>query len=239
MPKRGELELRICASAGEALPAEIGRRWTERFGVEILDGLGSTEMLHIFLSNRPGAVRYGTSGVPVPGYELRIVGDDGQPVAAGEVGELQINGPTAAMGYWNNREKSRATFQGAWTRSGDKYSIDADGCYVYSGRSDDMLKVGGIYVSPIEVEAALVTHPAVLEAAVIGRADDEKLVKPQAYVVLKRGQAPSAALAEELRQHVKTHLAPYKYPRWIEFIDELPKTATGKIQRFKLRARAG
>ena len=239
LPKRGELNVRICASAGEALPAEIGRRWTERFGVEILDGLGSTEMLHIFLSNRPGSVRYGTSGVPVPGYALRIVGDDGQPVAAGEVGELQINGPTAAMGYWNNREKSRATFQGAWTRSGDKYSVDTDGFYVYSGRSDDMLKVGGIYVSPIEVEAALVTHPAVLEAAVIGRADDEKLVKPQAYVVLKRGQAPSAALAEELRQHVKTHLAPYKYPRWIEFIDELPKTATGKIQRFKLRARAG
>jgi benzoate-CoA ligase len=238
LPKRGDLKLRICASAGEALPADIGRRWTERFGVEILDGLGSTEMLHIFLSNRPGAVRYGTSGVPVPGYELRIVGDDGQPVVAGEVGELQINGPTAAMGYWNNREKSRATFQGAWIRSGDKYSIDADGCYIYSGRGDDMLKVGGIYVSPIEVEAALVTHPAVLEAAVIGRADDEKLVKPQAYVVLKRGQAPSAALAEELRQHVKTHLAPYKYPRWIEFIDELPKTATGKIQRFKLRARA-
>jgi len=238
LPKRGELRMRRCASAGEALPAEIGRRWTERFGVEILDGLGSTEMLHIFLSNRPGAVRYGTSGVPVPGYELRIVGDDGQPAPAGQVGELQINGPTSAIAYWNNREKSRDTFQGRWTRSGDKYSIDAEGRYVYSGRSDDMLKVGGIYVSPIEVESALVTHPAVLEAAVIGRADDEKLVKPVAYVVLKSGTAGTPALADELRQHVKSRLAPYKYPRWIEFIDELPKTATGKIQRFKLRAMA-
>ena len=175
LPKREELALRRCTSAGEALPADIGRRWTERFGVEILDGLGSTEMLHIFLSNRPGEVRYGTSGTPVPGYELRIVGDDGSPVAAGQVGELQIKGPTAAMAYWNNRDKTRDTFQGSWTRSGDKYSVDADGYYVYSGRSDDMLKVGGIYVSPIEVESALITHPAVLEAAVIGRADDEEL----------------------------------------------------------------
>jgi benzoate-CoA ligase len=238
MPHRGELKLRRCTSAGEALPADIGRRWTERLGVEILDGLGSTEMLHIFLSNRPGDVRYGTSGQPVPGYELRILGDDGAPVPPGEVGELQINGPTAAMGYWNNREKSRSTFQGAWARSGDKYSIDANGYYVYSGRSDDMLKVSGIYVSPIEVEAALITHPAVLEAAVIGREDDEKLVKPVAYVVLKSGREASEALAEELRAHVKSQLAPYKYPRWIEFIDELPKTATGKIQRFKLRAKA-
>ncbi len=238
LPKKGELRMRRCTSAGEALPAEIGRRWTERFGVEILDGLGSTEMLHIFLSNRPGEVRYGTSGTPVPGYDLRIVGDDGHPVAAGQVGELQISGPTAAMAYWNNREKTRNTFQGPWTRSGDKYSVDPDGYYVYSGRSDDMLKVGGIYVSPIEVESALITHPAVLEAAVIGRADEEELVKPVAYVVLKAGQQESAALAEELRQHVKGQLAPYKYPRWIEFIGELPKTATGKIQRFKLRARA-
>ena len=238
LPRRAELALRRCASAGEALPAEIGRRWTEHFGVEILDGLGSTEMLHIFLSNRPGAVRYGTSGMPVPGYELRILGDDGEPVAAGQVGELQINGPTAAMGYWNNRDKTRDTFRGTWTRSGDKYAIDADGYYVYSGRSDDMLKVSGIYVSPIEVEAALISHPAVLEAAVIGRADDEELVKPMAYVVLKGGRQGTAALADELRQHVKERLAPYKYPRWIEFIDELPKTATGKIQRFKLRAKA-
>ena len=188
LPARGELKMRRCTSAGEALPADIGKRWTDHFGVEILDGLGSTEMLHIFLSNRPGRVRYGTSGTPVPGYELRILGDDGKPVPPGEVGELQINGPTAAMGYWNNREKSRATFQGAWTRSGDKYSIDADGYYVYSGRSDDMLKVGGIYVSPIEVESALITHPAVLEAAVIGKEDDEHLTKPIAFVVLKGGR---------------------------------------------------
>jgi benzoate-CoA ligase len=159
LPQRAELALRRCVSAGEALPAEIGRRWTEHFGVEILDGLGSTEMLHIFLSNQPGAVRYGTSGVPVPGYDLRIVGDDGEPTAAGQVGELQIKGPTAAMGYWNNRDKTRDTFRGQWTRSGDKYAIDADGYYVYSGRSDDMLKVSGIYVSPIEVEAALISHP--------------------------------------------------------------------------------
>ena len=238
LPARGELRMRMCTSAGEALPADIGKRWTEHFGVEILDGLGSTEMLHIFLSNRPGSVRYGTSGHPVPGYELRIIGDDGRPVAPGEVGELQVSGPTSAMAYWNNREKSQATFQGPWTRSGDKYSVDTDGCYVYAGRTDDMLKVSGIYVSPIEVESALITHPAVLEAAVIGKADEEELIKPVAYVVLKSGRQPSDALAEELRQHVKSQLAPYKYPRWIEFIDELPKTATGKIQRFKLRARA-
>jgi benzoate-CoA ligase len=237
LPRREELALRCCTSAGEALPADICRRWTERFGVEILDGIGSTEMLHIFLSNRPGAVRPGTTGQAVPGYELRILGDDGAPVAQGQVGELQIKGPTAAMAYWNNRDKTRDTFQGAWTRSGDKYSVDADGYYVYSGRSDDMLKVGGIYVSPVEVEAALITHPAVLEAAVVGRADDQELIKPQAYVVLKSGHDGTAALAEELRQHVKERLAPYKYPRWIEFIEELPKTATGKIQRFKLRAR--
>jgi benzoate-CoA ligase len=238
LPKRGELKLRRCTSAGEALPAEIGKRWTDRFGVEILDGIGSTEMLHIFLSNRPGAVRYGTSGTPVPGYELRIVGDDGNPVAPGQVGELQISGPTSAIVYWNNRQKSRDTFQGPWTRSGDKYSIDSEGFYVYAGRTDDMLKVSGIYVSPVEVESALITHAAVLEAAVIGKADEEQLIKPFAYVVLKPGCSASPGLAEELRQHVKSRLAPYKYPRWIEFIDELPKTATGKIQRFKLRQKA-
>ncbi|HXX84293.1 MAG TPA: benzoate-CoA ligase family protein [Casimicrobiaceae bacterium] len=239
LPKRGELKLRRCTSAGEALPADIGKRWTDHFGVDILDGIGSTEMLHIFLSNRPGELRYGTSGKPVPGYELRIVGDDGSPVAQGQVGELQICGPTSAMVYWNNRQKSRDTFQGPWTRSGDKYSIDSDGFYVYAGRTDDMLKVSGIYVSPVEVESALITHVAVLEAAVIGKADEEQLVKPLAYVVLKPGHSASPALADELRHHVKTRLAPYKYPRWIEFIDELPKTATGKIQRFKLRQRSG
>jgi benzoate-CoA ligase len=235
-PARDALHLRVCTSAGEALPAEIGRRWTAEYGCDILDGIGSTEMLHIFLSNRPGEVRYGTTGRAVPGYELRIVGDDGRECADGEIGELQISGPSAAIMYWNNRAKTKATFAGEWTRSGDKYTRDADGFYTYGGRSDDMLKVGGIYVSPFEVEASLMTHAAVLEAAVIGVADADDLVKPKAYVVLKPGQAPSAA---DLQMHVKNQLAPYKYPRWIEIVPELPKTATGKIQRFKLRQATG
>jgi benzoate-CoA ligase len=235
LPSPKELRLRVCASAGEALPADIGRRFTEHFGVEILDGIGSTEMLHIFLSNRSGEVRYGTTGKAVPGYEVRLAGDDGQPVPVGEIGELQVNGPTSAVMYWNNRERSRNTFLGGWTRSGDKYTCDADGYYHYCGRTDDMLKVSGIYVSPFEVEAALLTHEAVLEAAVVGHADSDELIKPKAFVVLKDGFRESEALAESLRLHVKERLAPYKYPRWIEFLGELPKTATGKIQRFKLR----
>ena len=232
-PRKSELKLRVCASAGEALPAEIGRRWTEEFSCEILDGIGSTEMLHIFLSNRPGQVRYGTTGQAVPGYQLRIVGDDGRECGDGEIGELQVNGPSAAIQYWNNRAKTKHTFAGEWTRSGDKYTRDADGYYTYGGRSDDMLKVGGIYVSPFEVEACLMTHASILEAAVIGVADSDGLVKPKAYVVLKSGRQASA---EDLQLHVKSLLAPYKYPRWIDFVPELPKTATGKIQRFKLRA---
>jgi benzoate-CoA ligase len=235
LPRREELNLRACTSAGEALPADIGRRWTEHFGVEILDGIGSTEMLHIFLSNRPGEVRYGTTGKAVPGYEIRLIGEDGNPVPDGEIGELQISGPSSAIMYWNNREKSRHTFMGAWTRSGDKYIRDAEGYYQYCGRSDDMLKVSGIYVSPFEVEAALMTHEAVLEAAVVGHADTDELIKPKAYVVLKPGVAASDELMDALKKHVKDRLAPYKYPRWIEFKTELPKTATGKIQRFKLR----
>ena len=231
-PAKAEVALRICTSAGEALPAEIGRQFSAAYGVEILDGIGSTEMLHIFLSNRPGAVRYGTTGQAVPGYQLRIVGDDGKDCAMGEIGELLINGPTSAIMYWNNRAKTKATFAGDWTKSGDKYTLSSDGYYTYSGRSDDMLKVGGIYVSPFEVEACLMTHAAVLEVAVIGVKDADELVKPKAYVVLKSGQKTSA---EELKAHVKQHLALYKYPRWIEFVGELPKTATGKIQRFKLR----
>ena len=231
-PARSALNLRVCTSAGEALPAEIGRRWTFEYGCEILDGIGSTEMLHIFLSNRPGQVRYGTTGQAVPGYALRIVGDDGKLCGVGEIGELQISGPSAAIMYWNNRAKTKATFAGEWTKSGDKYTVDADGFYTYGGRSDDMLKVGGIYVSPFEVEACLMTHTAVLEAAVIGVMDAERLVKPKAYVVVKPG---AAVTADELQHHVKQALAPYKYPRWIEFVSELPKTATGKIQRFKLR----
>jgi len=178
-------------------------------------------------------VRYGTTGEAVPGYRLRLVNDDGQECAEGELGELQISGPSAALMYWNNREKTKHTFAGEWTRSGDKYSCHADGYYTYGGRSDDMLKVGGIYVSPFEVEASLMTHPAVLEAAVVGQPDEAGLTKPKAFVVLKAGQH---VLETELKAHVKSQLAPFKYPRWIEFLTELPKTATGKIQRFKLRA---
>jgi benzoate-CoA ligase len=236
LPGRDALALRLCISAGEALPAQISKTWKERTGIEILDGIGSTEMLHIFLSNRPGDLRYGTTGKPVPGYELRLVDEHGEPVNPGEMGELQIRGPTGASHYWNNREKSRSTFQGGWTRSGDKYTQDKDGYYVYGGRSDDMLKVSGIYVSPAEVESALVGHDAVLEAAVVGAQDENKLIKPKAFVVLKPGKPADEAMKAALQQHVKDKLAPYKYPRWIEFLPELPKTATGKIQRFKLRA---
>jgi benzoate-CoA ligase family protein len=235
-PERKEVRLRRCVSAGEALPQDIGRRWQERYGVDILDGLGSTEMLHIFLTNRPDDVKYGTSGKPVPGYHLKIVGDDGLPVAPGEMGELLVNGPTSAAMYWNNRAQSRATFLGEWTRSGDKYLIDADGHYVYCGRRDDMLKVSGLYVSPFEVEGALLSHPDVLEAAVVGWLDAEHLIKPKAFVVLKEPDKAGEDLSRGLQEHVRTQLAPYKYPRWIEFRRELPKTATGKIQRFKLRA---
>jgi benzoate-CoA ligase len=234
-PKKEGLALRRCTSAGEALPPQISKGFKEKTGVDILDGIGSTEMLHIFLSNRPDDLRYGTTGKAVPGYRLRLVDEHGAEVKPGELGELQIAGSTSAAYYWNNREKSRSTFVGEWTKSGDKYSQDADGYYVYGGRSDDMLKVSGIYVSPAEVEAALVSHEAVLESAVVGAEDDNKLVKPKAYVVLKPGQSASEPLKQALQQHVKDKLAPYKYPRWIEFIPELPKTATGKIQRFKLR----
>jgi benzoate-CoA ligase len=237
LPARSDMALRVCTSAGEALPADIGRRWTEHFGIEILDGIGSTEMLHIFISNRPGEVRYGSTGKPVPGYAIRLADEHGNQVPAGELGELQISGPTSAIQYWNNRAKSLATFVGEWTKAGDKYSCDAEGYYTYGGRSDDMLKVSGMYVSPFEVEAALVTHPDVLEAAVIGAPDENQLIKPKAFVVIKPGTGADAALAEALKRHVKDRLAPYKYPRWVEFLPELPKTATGKIQRFKLRAR--
>jgi benzoate-CoA ligase len=236
LPAREESRLRRCTSAGEALPADVGRRWFEHFGIDILDGLGSTEMLHIFLSNRPDANRYGTSGQAVPGYEIRLLDEDGKPVPQGDLGELHVSGPTSAAYYWNNRDKSRATFLGPWTKSGDKYSESADGYFTYGGRGDDMLKVSGIWVSPFEVESALASHAAVLEAAVVGQADENGLIKPKAFVVLRPNTPPSPELAAALQQHVKGHLAPYKYPRWIEFVGELPKTATGKIQRFKLRA---
>lgn len=232
LPAREAVALRMCSSAGEALPGEIAQRFKAHFGCEIIDGIGSTEMLHIFISNRPGDVRYGTTGKPVEGYEVELRGEDGRPVPDGEVGDLYIRGPSAALMYWANREKSRETFQGGWTKSGDKYTRDTDGYYTYAGRSDDMLKVSGIYVSPFEVEATLMQHPAVLESAVIGVQDGEGLTKTKAYVVLKPGQQ---ADAQALQAFVKERLAAYKYPRFIEFIEELPKTATGKIQRFRLR----
>ncbi len=230
----GAERMRRCISAGEALPAEIGERWAAIFGVDILDGVGSTELLHIFLSNRPGDVVYGTSGVAVPGYQLRLVNEHGVPVNAGEIGELLVSGPSAADGYWNQREKSRETFEGRWTRTGDKYHLREDGRLVYCGRTDDMFKVSGIWVAPFEVEQALISHPAVLEAAVISDRDADGLEKPKAYVVLKPG-ASGEGIAEDLKEHVKEKVGKWKYPRWIEIIDDLPKTATGKIQRFKLR----
>ncbi len=238
-PARADVKMRRCVSAGEALPQDVGRRWSERYGVDILDGIGSTEMLHVFLTNRPGDVKYGTSGKPIAGYDLRLVDDDGKIVTTrGEIGELQVRGPTSAMMYWNNREQSRAAFLGEWTRSGDKYIEDDDGYFVYCGRRDDMLKVSGMYVSPFEVEGALQSHPDVLEAAVVGWPDDEKLIKPKAFVVLKSADKASTDFARALQDHCRKSLAMYKYPRWIEFRTELPKTATGKIQRFKLRAEA-
>ena len=206
------MALRLASSAGEALPAEIGERFKAHFGVDIVDGIGSTEMLHIFLSNLPGDVRYGTTGWPVPGYIVELRGEDGGPVPDGEPGDLYIQGPSAAMMYWGNREKTRDTFQGGWTKSGDKYIRNADGTYTYGGRSDDMLKVSGIYVSPFEVEATLVQHPAVLEAAVIGKEDTDGLTKTKAFVVLKDGAQATEA---ELKAFVKDRLAPYKYPRLI------------------------
>ncbi|CAN7159174.1 benzoate-CoA ligase family protein [Variovorax sp. LjRoot290] len=234
LPPREAVSLRMCSSAGEALPGELAQRFKQHFGCEIIDGIGSTEMLHIFISNRPGDIRYGTTGRPVEGYAIELRGEDGKPVPVGEVGDLYIKGPSTAVMYWGNPEKSADTFREGWTKSGDKYSRDADGYYTYAGRSDDMLKVSGIYVSPFEVEATLMQHPAVLEAAVIGKEDADGLTKTKAYVVLKSGQSVTD---EELKAFVKERLAPYKYPRFIEFVEELPKTATGKIQRFRLRER--
>jgi benzoate-CoA ligase family protein len=229
--------LRLCVSAGEALPPELYKRWTERFRVEMLDGIGTTEILHIFLSNRPGRVRPGSSGLPVPGYEAIVVDDEGRPLPAGEVGNLRVKGDSIMAYYWNKHEKTTACLFGEWIQTGDKYYRDEDGYFWYCGRSDDMLKVGGIWVSPVEVENTLVAHPAVLEAAVVGKEDTDRLVKPKAYVVLKDTHAASPALEGDLKAFVKDKIAPYKYPRWIEFVAELPKTATGKIQRFKLRQR--
>ncbi|HVB69164.1 MAG TPA: benzoate-CoA ligase family protein [Acetobacteraceae bacterium] len=236
-PKAGSQRLRRCISAGEALPEAIGQRWHDMVGVHILDGIGSTEMLHIFVSNRPDDVRYGTSGKPVPGYEARILDEHDRHVPHGEAGELVVRGPSAADGYWNQRDKTRRTFRGEWTHTGDTYTRDAEGYYRYCGRSDEMLKVSGIWVSPFEVEEALVSHPAVLEAAVVGALDHDSLTKPKAFVILQQAatQQDAETVKELLKTHVKERIGVWKYPRWIEFVDGLPKTATGKIQRFRLR----
>jgi 4-hydroxybenzoate-CoA ligase len=234
-PGAGSDRLRLCISAGEALPAAVGERWCAAAGVDVLDGIGSTEMFQTFLSNRPGDVRYGTTGKPVPGYDVRIVDENAREPPDGEIGELVVRGSTAAEGYWNQRAASRRTFVGAWTHTGDKYRRDPDGYYHYCGRTDDMFKVSGMWVSPFEVEAALASHEAVLEAAVIGKADADGLIKPKAFIVLNAGYAADERLLETLRVHVKARAGPWKYPRWIDIRPELPRTATGKIQRYKLR----
>ena len=235
LPAKDKVALRVCASAGEALPKDLGDRFTAHFGCYILDGIGSTEMLHIFLTNQPGEVRYGTTGKPVPGYEVDLRDENGHPTPIGQIGDLYIKGPSAALMYWHNRKKSRDVFLGAWLKSGDKYSVDEQGYYTYAGRSDDMIKVSGQYVSPVEVENTLIQHSAVLEAAVIGAPDANGLIKTIAYVVLRPGVTRTDTMASDLQAFVKSNLAPHKYPRTILFLEELPKTATGKIQRFRLR----
>jgi len=227
--------VRLCLSAGEPLPKTLYERWRAKFGLEILDGIGSTEMCHTFIANRRGEVRPGSSGRLVPGYEAKIVDDQGRPVPMGEIGDLLVKGDSACAGYWNQHERTTQTFLGEWVRSGDRYRQDADGWFWYAGRGDDMIKAGGMWVSPTEVEGVLIEHPAVLEAGVVGAADRDELVKPLAFVVLARGYAAGPALERELQEFVKARLAPYKYPRWVRFVAELPKTATGKIQRFRLR----
>jgi 4-hydroxybenzoate-CoA ligase len=237
-PENGSQRLRLCFSAGEPLPRHVGEAWKARFGLDIVNGVGSTEMGHLYLTNLPDAVEYGTAGVPVKNYDLRLVDESGSGVADGEIGELLVRGQSAAAGYWNQREKTRQTFVGEWTRTGDKYVRRSDGVYIYCGRTDDMFKVSAIWVSPFEVEAALIAHPSVLEAAVVPFPDSNGIIKPKAFVVLKERPNGGAnrALHEELKVHVKRTIGPWKYPRWIEFVDSLPKTATGKIQRYMLRS---
>ena len=227
--------VRICVSGGEALPPDIYKRWKDRYGVNILDGMGSTEMTHIFLSNSPEEIKLGSTGKPVPGYELKLVDHEGNEVPQGDIGTLLVKGDSAAQFYWHKRQKSRQTMQGEWINTGDKYYIDSDGFYWCAGRADDMLKVGGIWVSPVEVENCLGEHEAVLENAVIGWRDEKGLVKPKAFVVLREGFVPSEKLADDLKKWVLEKLPKFKYPRWIEFLQALPKSATGKTQRFKLR----
>jgi 4-hydroxybenzoate-CoA ligase len=237
-PANGSRRLRLCFSAGEPLPPHVGQAWKQRFSLDIVNGVGSTEMCHLFLTNLPGSVEYGTAGVPVKGYDVRLVDDAGRMVADNEIGELLVRGRSAAAGYWNQLERTRRTFEGEWTRTGDKYLRRPDGVYVYCGRTDDMFKVSGIWVSPFEVEDALIAHPRVLEAAVVPAEDDNGLIKPKAFVVLKDPHAGrnSRALHDELKVHVKRTIGAWKYPRWIEFIDSLPKTASGKVQRYMLRS---
>ena len=228
--------VRLCVSAGEALPAPLFERWKERFGVEILDGLGSTEMLHIFLSNRPGAARPGSSGMPVPGYRLRVIDEARRDVRDGEIGALIAHGASAARAYHDRpAETAQTMFSRGWLRTGDSYRRDPEGFYYHVGRTDDLIKVSGQYVSPVEVESALMAHPAVVESAVVGATDENGLLKPKAFVVLRADSAPSDAFASELQAFVKARLAPHKYPRQIEFVDALPKTATGKVRRVELR----
>ena len=238
LPEKSQHSIRLSVSAGEPLPADLLHRWTNKVGTKILDGIGTTEMLHIFVSNEIDDIQPGTTGRVVPGYEVRLINESGELCSIGEIGILEVSGPTSALMYWGQREKTKATFRGEWTRTGDNYTMGDNGVMTYGGRNDDMLKVGGIYVSPFEVEGALIKHPSVLEAAVIGYPDQDELIKPKAFIVLVDGLVPSEALAEELKNFVRSDLAAYKYPRWIEFSDALPKTATGKIQRFKLRNKA-
>ena len=230
--------VRQCVSAGEPLPAPIFEQWRERFGVDILDGIGSTEILHIFISNRPGRAKAGSTGEVVPGYEARIVDENREPLPAGEMGTLLIKGDSIASGYWNKHEQTKHTFLGEWIDTHDKFSMDAEGFFWYAGRADDLFKVSGLYVSPAEVEAILKRHPAVLESGVVGVPDANRLIKPRAYVVLKDGHKPSDELTAQLQKLVKTSTEPHKYPRTVLFVDSLPKTATGKIQRYKLREQA-
>ena len=231
-------KVRMCISAGEPLPRVLYDKWLERFGVEIYDGIGSTEILHIFISNRPGHVKPGSTGQIVPGYEAKIIDEDGQEVGVGEVGALLIKGESVAGSYWNKHEQTKETFRGAWINTHDKFHVDEDGYYWYAGRTDDMMKVSGLAVWPTDVESILANHDAVLESGVVGVPDKEGLIKPRAYIVLKDKNAASDELVKELQTFVKTTAQPHKYPRTIIFVDELPKTATGKIKRYRLRQMA-
>lgn len=235
--RRDLSSLRLCLSAAESLPAEVYRQWHQRYGVEILEGCGSTELLHIYISNMPGRAKLGATGCAVPGYEIKLLDESGQPVPMGEAGDMLVRGDSAAPYYWNRPDKTKHTMRGDWIFTGDRFLQDEEGYYHFAGRSDDMIKVSGMWVSPVEVENTLIEHPAVLESAVIAVRDEADLVKSKAFVVLRQGGEPSAALVKELQEFCKSRMAPYKYPRIVEFVDELPKTATGKIQRFRLRER--